>query len=48
MRTDSSYRIVTSPRRRDRRKIFADIGLFDPEGEVYITGCATWIVLAAQ
>lgn len=48
VRADSSYRIVTSPRRRDGRKIYADIGLFDPEGEVYITGCATWIVLAAQ
>lgn len=42
-----SYRIVTSTRRRDRRKIYADIGLFAPDGEVFITGCATWIVLAA-
>jgi hypothetical protein len=42
---EGSYRIVTSPRRRDGRKIYADIGLFDPEGQVYITGCATWIVL---
>jgi hypothetical protein len=41
-----SYRIVTAPRRRDGRKIFADIGLFSPDGEVFITGCATWIVLA--
>ncbi|MDH4148684.1 MAG: hypothetical protein OEY23_26320 [Acidimicrobiia bacterium] len=46
IRTDDSYRIVTSPRRRDGRKIYADIGLFDPAGEVFITGCATWIVLA--
>jgi hypothetical protein len=43
----SSYRIVTAPRRRDGRKIWADIGLFGPDGEVFITGCATWIVLAA-
>ena len=42
-----SFRIVTAPRRRDGRKIFADIGLFAPDGEVLITGCATWIVLAA-
>ena len=45
-RVDGSYRIVTSPRRREGRKIYADIGLFDSDGEVYITGCATWIVLA--
>jgi hypothetical protein len=43
---DGSFRIVTSPRRRDGRKIYADIGLFSPDGEVFITGCATWIVLA--
>lgn len=42
-----SFRIVTSTRRRDGRKIYADIGLFAPDGEVFITGCATWIVLAA-
>lgn len=42
---DDAYRIVTSPRRRDGRKIYADIGLFDPAGQAYITGCATWIVL---
>ncbi len=46
-RAVDSYRIVTSPRGRDGRKVYADIGLFDPEGNVYITGCATWIVLAA-
>lgn len=46
VRDEGSYRIVTSPRRRDGRKVYADIGLFDPEGNVYITGCATWIVLA--
>lgn len=45
-RTGDPYRIVTSPRSRDGRKVYADIGLFDPEGNVYITGCATWIVLA--
>lgn len=42
-----SFRIVTAPRRRDGRKIYADIGLFSPDGDVFITGCATWIVLAA-
>lgn len=42
-----SFRIVTAPRRREGRKIYADIGLFSPAGEVFITGCATWIVLAA-
>ena len=42
-----SFRIVTAPRRRDGRKVYADIGLFSPQGEVFITGCATWIVLAA-
>ncbi|MGD9753540.1 MAG: hypothetical protein AB7W59_21300 [Acidimicrobiia bacterium] len=42
-----SFRIVTSTRRREGRKIYADIGLFAPDGEVFITGCATWIVLAA-
>jgi hypothetical protein len=42
-----SFRIVTAPRRRDGRKIYADIGLFSPGGDVFITGCATWIVLAA-
>ena len=42
-----TYRIVTAARRRDGRKIWADIGLFGPDGEVFITGCATWIVLAA-
>jgi hypothetical protein len=47
VRTGDSYRIVTSPRSRDGRKVYADIGLFDPEGSVYITGCATWIVLAS-
>ncbi len=41
------FRIVTAPRFRQGRKIYADIGLFNPEGEVFITGCATWIVLAA-
>ena len=44
---DDSFRIVTAPRSRQGRKIFADIGLFAPDGEVFITGCATWIVLAA-
>ncbi len=43
--TGDSYRIVTAPRERSGRKIYADIGLFSPEGEVFITGCATWIVL---
>lgn len=42
-----SFRIVTAPRRREGRKIWADIGLFSPAGDVFITGCATWIVLAA-
>ncbi len=42
-----SFRIVTAPRRRDGRKVYADIGLFSPGGDVFITGCATWIVLAA-
>lgn len=41
-----AFRIVTAPRRREGRKIWADIGLFTPSGEVFITGCATWIVLA--
>lgn len=41
-----SYRIVTAPRRRDGRKIWADIGLFGPDGDVYILGCATWILVA--
>lgn len=41
----ATYRIVTAPRRRDGRKIWADIGLFDPDGTVYITGCATWITV---
>jgi hypothetical protein len=40
------FRIVTAPRRRDGRKIYADIGLFSAGGEAFITGCATWIVLA--
>lgn len=42
-----SFRIVTAPRYRDGRKIYADIGLFSPAGEVFISGCATWIVLAS-
>lgn len=46
-RLGDSFRIVTSARRRDGRKIYADIGLFAPDGEVFITGCATWIVLAS-
>jgi hypothetical protein len=41
-----SYRIVTAPRRREGRKIYADIGLFSPGGDVFITGCATWIIVA--
>jgi hypothetical protein len=45
--TDDSYRIVTTPRERSGRKIYADIGLFSPDGEVFITGRATWIVLTA-
>lgn len=44
---DGGYRIVTSPRDRDGRKILADIALFDRTGEVYLSGQATWIVLAA-
>ncbi|MDH3309037.1 MAG: hypothetical protein OEO77_16165, partial [Acidimicrobiia bacterium] len=31
VRPDDKYRIVTSPRRRDGRRVYADIGLFDPE-----------------
>ena len=42
-----SYRIVTAPRERDGRKIWADIGLFGADGEVFITGCATWIMVPA-
>ena len=43
---ESSFRIVTAPRSRDGRKVTCDIGLFAPDGEVFIAGCATWIVLA--
>jgi len=44
---EGGFRIVTAPRFRQGCKVFADIGLFAPDGEVFITGCATWIVLAA-
>ena len=45
-RLGQSFRIVTAPRRRDGRKIYCDIGLFSPTGHVFISGCATWIVVA--